>query len=108
MQEDPITRHRPIVHLLEPGERVELVLSSGESDLRVTDRRIIVTAGEHVRLLLAYDELRRIQFDIETMRPATMVIVPHRPSQEPQVLAVPREQMHHAAEVLAFVAERLP
>jgi hypothetical protein len=61
-----------------------------------------------VRLHVGYDELRRIQFDIEAMRPATMVLVPHRASDPPQVLAVPREHIHHAAEVLAFVAERLP
>ena len=97
-----------ILHLLQPGERVELAIATTAAELRVTDRRILVTAGGQVRLDIPYENLRRIQFDIEALRPATLVIVPHRPSDEPQVLAIPRESLHRAAELLAFVAERLP
>ena len=60
-----------------------------------------------MRLDIPYERLRRIQFDIEAERPATMVIVPHLPADEPQVLSVPHESLHHAAELLAFVGERL-
>jgi hypothetical protein len=65
MQVDPIG-HRPILHLLDPGERIELTLGTHESDLRVTDRRMVVTSGDHVRLHINYDELRRVQFDLES------------------------------------------
>src|SRR5688572_13897107 len=97
-----------ILHLLQPGERVELGLATTTGELRVTDRRILVTADGAVRLDIPYERLRRIQFDIEAERPATLVIVPHRPSDEPQLLAIPRGSLHVAAELLAFVGERLP
>jgi hypothetical protein len=97
-----------IPHLLQPDERVELGLVTPEAELRVTDRRILVTESGAVRLDIAYEGLRRIQFDLEAERPAALVIVPHHPSDVPQVLSVPREQLHVAAELLAFVGERLP
>jgi hypothetical protein len=97
-----------VLHLLQPGERVELELRAGGGELRVTDRRLLVTDAGAVRLDIGYEQLRRIQFDVEGERPAALVIVPHRPSDEPQVLSVPREQLHVAAQVLAFIGERLP
>jgi hypothetical protein len=74
----------------------------------VTDGRLIVNGTANVRLDIRFDELRRIQFDIEAKRPATIVIVPHRASHDPQVLSIPRESVQDAAALLAFVAERLP
>jgi hypothetical protein len=105
--DDPIA-HQPILHLLEPGERIDLLLYANGNELRVTDRRLVVTEEDHVRLHVAYDELRRVQFDLEAMRPAVLVMVPHSASLEPQMLSIPRDQLHHAAEVLAFIGERLP
>lgn len=96
-----------ILHLLQPGERVALGVAATNEELRVTDRRLLVTTAGHVRLDIPYERLRRIQFDIESGRPATLVIVPHLPSDEPQVLAIPHKSLHQAAEVLAFVGERL-
>ena len=97
-----------VMHLLQPGERVELELESFGATLLVTDRRLLVSYAQNVRLDIPYEGLRRIQFDLEARRPAAMVIVPHLPADEPQVLSVPREQLHLAAEILAFVGERLP
>jgi hypothetical protein len=108
---EPRGEHAPdptLLRLLQAGERVELGLATTSGDLRVTDRRILVTAHGAVRLDIPYEGLRRIQFDIENDRPATLVIVPHRPGDEPQVLAIPRESLHAAAELIAFVGERLP
>jgi hypothetical protein len=96
------------LHPLQPGERVELGLATSGAELYVTDRRLLVTDASAVRLDIPYERLRRIQFDLEAERPAALVIVPHRPDDEPQVLSVPREQLHVAAEVLAFIGERLP
>lgn len=56
---------------------------------------------------VAIDNLRRIQFDIKRRRPATLVVVPEHPSNEPQVLAVPREQDRAVADVLLVLGERL-
>jgi len=100
--------HDPeVLHLLQPGERVELRLDATGAQLRVTDRRLILTSDGAVRLDIPFERLRRVQFDIESERPATLVIVPHLPSEEPRVLAVPHESLHQAAELLAFVGERL-
>jgi hypothetical protein len=96
------------LHILQSGERVELGLVTAGAELRVTDRRLLVISAGAVRLDIPYERLRRIQFDLEAQRPAAMVIVPHRPDEEPQVLSVPREQLHVAAELLAFIGERLP
>jgi hypothetical protein len=98
----------PAFHVLQPGERISLALRSHDLELRVTDRRLLVTSGGHVRLDIGYEALRRIQFDVEAAHPATLVIVPQRPTDEPQVLTIPRESLHQAAEMLAFVGERLP
>jgi len=105
--EEAFALDQEILHLLQPGERIELGVAATNEELRVTDRRLLVTAAGYVRLDIPYERLRRIQFDIESGRPATLVIVPHRPSDEPQVLAIPHESLHQAAEVLAFVGERL-
>jgi hypothetical protein len=97
-----------VLHLLQPGERVELGLGSFGAELRVTDRRLLVTDADAVRLDIPYERLRRIEFDLEAGRAATLVVVPHHPDDEPQVLSVPSDQLHVAAELLAFVGERLP
>ena len=64
--------------------------------------------GKDVRLDIPFERHRRIEFDVEPGRPATMVVVPHHPDDEPQVLPVQRDQLHVAAELLAFIGERLP
>jgi hypothetical protein len=96
-----------VLHLLQPGERIELGLIAAHAELHVTDRRIVVTEAGAVRLDIPIEALRRIQFDIEAERPAAFVIVPHSPGDHPQVLAIPRDQLHMAAEILAFIGERL-
>jgi hypothetical protein len=107
MDADALANDSAIMHLLQPGERVELRLDTPSADLRVTDRRILVTNEDFVRLDIPYGGLRRVQFDIEAGRPATLVLVPHVPTDEPQVMSVPVHSLHHAGEVLAFIGERL-
>jgi hypothetical protein len=104
---EALGQDQEILHLLQPGERVELRLDAAIYQLRVTDRRMLLTNAGSVRLDIPYERLRRIEFDIEAERPATLVIVPHLPADEPQVLSVPHGSLHHAAELLAFVGERL-
>ena len=45
--------------------------------------------------------------DIERTRPATLVIVPELASNQPQVLAIPHEQIRAVSEVLIVIAERM-
>ena len=96
-------RAHPIARRLEPGEDIKGLVHATEAQLLVTDRRVAVAQRDLVRLDVPFDRLRRIQFDIERDRPATLVIVPEHPRDEPQVLAIPREHIDAAANVLAFI-----
>jgi hypothetical protein len=53
------------------------------------------------------DGIRRIQFDIERSRPATLVIVPEHAHNEPQVLSIAPPQYRAAAEALVVIGEDL-
>jgi hypothetical protein len=86
--------------VLEPGEQVRAKALSTEAVLAVTDRRVLVAAPSRVALAIAFEGVRRIQFDIERSRPATLVIVPELPTHEPQVLAIPPDQYQATVEVL--------
>ena len=96
-----------VLHLLQPGERVQLGLESFGAELRLTDLQLLVNYADDVRLAIPYERLRRIEFDLEAGRPSTLVVVPHDPADEPQVLSIPRDQLPAAAEVLAYIGERL-
>jgi hypothetical protein len=90
--------HEPVLpHILRPDEALHIQARSVDSTVAITDRRIIVTSGERVELDISYAQLRRIQFDIERGRPATLVIVPEWPTDRPQVLSIPPEEYEHAA-----------
>ena len=96
-----------LVHVLEPGEAVQAAARATEAILAVSDRRVFIATSERIALSIRIEELRRIQFDIEKSRPATLVIVPEASRDEPQVLAIPPDQIRSTAEALALIAERL-
>ena len=75
-----------IRHLLHPDEQVHSEAKAGDARIVVTDRRVIVASEARAALDLPISDLRRIQFDIERTRPATLVIVPEIATQEPQAL----------------------
>jgi hypothetical protein len=97
----------PALRRLESGEQVTIMADAGGAHLIVTDRRLAVAAGERIALDVRFRQLRRIQFDIERRRPATLVIVPERPTDEPQVLAVPRDRYEDVAKAIAIIGHRL-
>ncbi|HEY5487182.1 MAG TPA: hypothetical protein VIK06_05990 [Candidatus Limnocylindrales bacterium] len=99
--------HPTLVQVLEPDEEVHAAARAADAVLAVSDRRLLVAAGERLALSLPIAELRRVQFDIEKGRPATLVIVPEAATVEPQVLAIPAEQLEAAAQALALVGKRL-
>jgi hypothetical protein len=96
-----------VLQVLEPDEVLRGRARAREAVLAVSDRRLIVAARERVALSVGFHELRRIQFDIERDRPATMVIVPEEAHYEPQVLAIPPQEFKAAAELLALIGHRL-
>ena len=92
---------------LEPDEKLAIQARARDVEIAVTDRRLLVAANDRLALDIPLDGLRRIQFDIERTRPATMVIVPEQPRNEPQVLAVDPEDFEAVARVLVIVGRRL-
>jgi hypothetical protein len=89
-----------VLSALEPGEAVRAHARSTSAVLAITDRRVVVADQHRVALAIPLDGVRRIQFDIERTRPATLVIVPEHANDEPQVLAIPPEAYQAAAETL--------
>ncbi len=99
---DPIIRS-----VLDPDEAIHAQALAVEAVVAVTDRRIVVADAERVALNVAIDQIRRVQFDIERQRPATLVIVPEHPDHPPQVLAIPPRSYGAACEALAISGGRL-
>src|SRR5258706_1789289 len=92
---------------LASGEAVQLRARVGDAAMVVTDQRLLVVSPDRHLFDVAIHEVRRIQFDIEKKQPATLVIVPEQPSNEPQVLAVPHHHYAEVAEALVLVGLRL-
>jgi hypothetical protein len=97
----------PVLRVLEPDERVHTHISANPLHVVVTERRIAIGTEERLQLDTEIAAVRRIQFDIERDRPATLVIVPDHPTHEPQVLAIPPEHYGAAAEALAYIGTQL-
>ena len=68
--------HRSPPHILRPGEVVERQAHADGFLIAVTGQRVIVTDGHRPVMDIPFAELRRIQFDIERDRDATLVMVP--------------------------------
>ncbi|MEA2518612.1 MAG: hypothetical protein QOF49_692 [Chloroflexota bacterium] len=83
--------------VLAPDERVRVKAIASDAVLAVTDRRLVVAAPSRLALAIEFAAVRRVQFDIERDRPATLVIVPELASDEPQVLAIAPHQYEAAA-----------
>jgi hypothetical protein len=97
----------PIIRDLQPDESIHSLVATGTSRVLVTDRRIAVAQADRTVLDVELARLRRIQFDIERERPATLVIVPEHVRDEPQVLAIPPHAYQAVGDALAFVGRRL-
>lgn len=92
---------------LDQDEVIEAHTRATDAIVALTDRRLIVATRNRVALSIPVDGVRRIQFDIEKSRPATLVIVPEHPAAEPQVLAIPAGEYQRAGKTLAILGERL-
>jgi hypothetical protein len=102
-----IDPEHPALRLIQPGESLHLVAQAAGANIVLTDRRLAVASADRVVLDIGFEDLRRIQFDIERERPATLVIVPEHPAQEPQVLAVPPERYEEITQAIAVIGHRL-
>ena len=68
-----------------------------------THLTVVLPENEMVLLDMPIADLRRIQFDIERDRSATLVIVPGKAEHLPQVLAVPPTEYEAAGIALARI-----
>jgi hypothetical protein len=96
-----------IAKLLEPDEVLVVRARAGDALIAITDRRLAVLEAERIALAVDILSVRRVQFDIEKSRPATLVIVPERPGDPPQVLVVPAEDYQPIASALVEIGRRL-
>lgn len=86
--------------VLEPDEHIQAQARSTSAVLAVTTRRVVVADPNRVALAIPFGSVRRVQFDIERRRPATLVIVPEEAHHEPQVLAIMPQDYQAAAEAI--------
>jgi hypothetical protein len=98
---------RIVQEILDKSERIELRAEAVDAIVAVTDRRVAIADDQRLMLETRFEGLRRIQFDIERERPATLVIVPESPQLTPQVLAIPPEQFEEVGRALAHIGRRL-
>jgi hypothetical protein len=97
----------PVRRVLDPDEAIHVEAPVGDHVVVVTDRRLAIGSLERLALDVPIDNLRRIQFDIERTRPATLVIVPEDATDEPQVLAVRPSDYQGVADALVVIGQRL-
>ena len=97
----------PALRILEPDEVIRVQATAGDNLVLVTDRRMAVASADRVMLDVPIANLRRIQFDIERDRPATLVIVPVSPHDEPQMLVVRPAEYEAVGQALVTVGQRL-
>ena len=97
----------PVLRVMAPDERLQARARAGEAEIFVTDRRFAVGSQDRLMLDIAIEGVRRIEFDIERDRPATLVVVPEHASHEPQVLAVHPDDYPAVAQALVYIGQRL-
>jgi hypothetical protein len=97
----------PLRQALDPDEEIHVEAPAGDQIVIVTSRRLAIGSRERLALDVPIDNLRRIQFDIERDRPATLVVVPERPTDEPQVLTVRPTDYRGVADALVVIGQRL-
>jgi hypothetical protein len=96
-----------VYELLSRDEQVVVNARAEDGLVAVTDRRLIVVDPIRVTLDIPFERLRRIQFDIESTRPATLVVVPEEADDRPQVLSIPPEQYQATADAIVRIGIKL-
>ncbi len=104
--DEPLRDH-PVLGPIARDEAIRAAVQAGYADVLLTDRRLVIASEARVMLDVGLDDVRRIQFDIERIRPATLVVVPEHAAHPPQVIAVPPDQYGRVAELLVVLGQRL-
>ena len=73
----------------------------------VTDDLLRIGSGDNVQLDVPIEDVRRIQFDIERDRPATLVIVPDAAWRDSQVIMVEPDDYEGVAHAIAVLGSMM-
>jgi hypothetical protein len=92
--------------VLEPGESVAVTVRATRAVMIVTDRRVILLVSGQRLWALGFQDLRRIQFDVERDK-STLVIVPEKPDNVPHLLALPEGELEHASQAVAIIGRHV-
>ena len=102
-----IERDDPVLRRLGRDEVVRGVVDGIEGRLVLTNRRVLVTENAVITLDVPITNLRLVEFDLESQRPATVIIVPEHPRDPPRQLAIEPQQYDEVASVLAQLGPRI-
>ena len=97
----------PVVRRLNPGEDARGVVDGIRGRLVLTDRRVVVTENRRITIDVPIDNLRLVEFDLESQRPARVIVVPEDPREPPLELAIEPQQYDEGASVLAELGPRI-
>ena len=97
----------PVMRRLGRDEVVRGVVDGIDGRLVLTDRRVFVTENGVITLDVPIGNLRLVEFDLESQRPATVTIVPEHPRDPPRQLAIEPQQYDEVASVLAQLGPRI-
>ena len=102
-----IGRDDPVLRRLGRDEVVRGVVDGIDGRLVLTDRRVLITENGVITLDVSIANLRLVEFDIESQRPATVIIVPEHPRDPPRQIAIEPQQYDELAAVLAQLGPRI-
>jgi hypothetical protein len=102
-ERNPIPDEPAILRLLDRDEQVHHTTTVGGALLAVTSHRIAIIDGKRTVLDLPIEGVRRIEFDVEKTRPATLVIVPEDARYAAEVVSVRPEEYKAVADALATI-----
>ena len=97
---------RPPLREITPQD-IRAQASANGHEVVVTDDLVRVHSGDRVVLDVPIDDLRRIQFDIEHDRPATLVLVPDAAWRDSQIIMVEPENYADVCRTLAVIGLRM-
>lgn len=96
----------PHLRILEPDETLHVQARASDAVMLVTDRRVAVAVQDRLAMAVPFEALRRIQFDVERDRHATLILVPDQVADTPQVLVIPPEEYSAVGEAIAVIGQR--
>lgn len=96
----------PYLSILGPDEQVQVEARATDALMLVTDRRVAVAVQDRLAMAVPFESLRRIQWDVERDRHATLILVPEHVADTPQVLVIPPEEYAAVGHAIALIGGR--